>query len=293
MISAWIDADGVTGGNGPDGAVFPWWSFTKTVMSVCAFRLAEDGVLDLAEIGSGRPYSIRHLMAHRAGLQDYGGLESYHRAVAAGDDPWSAEKLWAEAGADTLLHPPGQEFAYSNIGYMVLRQVLEARTGQSFEKIVAEQITGWLGLTSVKLARERQDFEDIHWDSANGYHPGWVYHGCLTGTASDAVRLLHAVMAGDLLTPASKAKVIRPQFQAGPLPGRPWSEIGYGYGLMQGAVDGVGRAHGHSGCGPFCANAVYHFADHGVTVASFTDGGDEAPAEWETTRIARELIASR
>ncbi len=77
---------------------------------------------------------------------------------------------------------------------------------------------------------------------------------------------------------------------ASAIPGRPWTSCEYGLGLMCGEVGEVGRVIGHSGTGPFCANAVYHFPGiaNPVTVASFTEGCNEAPAEFEAVRLALE-----
>lgn len=60
---------------------------------------------------------------------------------------------------------------------------------------------------------------------------------------------------------------------------------------MAGEVGSVGRAIGHSGAGPGCVNAVYHFPDcpRPVTVASFTDETEEGVVEWEALRIASRL----
>lgn len=76
----------------------------------------------------------------------------------------------------------------------------------------------------------------------------------------------------------------------GAIPGRPWTSCGYGLGLMWGEVGEVGRVIGHSGAGPFCVSAVYYFPDIAapVTVASFTEGSNEAPAEFEAVRLALE-----
>jgi hypothetical protein len=59
---------------------------------------------------------------------------------------------------------------------------------------------------------------------------------------------------------------------------------------MWGETGEAGRAIGHSGAGPFSVNAVYHFPDilPPVTVASFTEGTNEAPAEFEVVRLALE-----
>jgi D-alanyl-D-alanine carboxypeptidase len=57
---------------------------------------------------------------------------------------------------------------------------------------------------------------------------------------------------------------------------------------MSGRMGDSGRAIGHSGGGPGCVNAVYHFPDVAapITVAVFTDGDDEGPAEFEAASVA-------
>ena len=74
----------------------------------------------------------------------------------------------------------------------------------------------------------------------------------------------------------------------GAIEGRPWTECGYALGLMSGRCADVGHAIGHSGGGPFCVNAVYHFPDlkRPVTVASFTDGWQEGLAEFAAVQAA-------
>ena len=76
----------------------------------------------------------------------------------------------------------------------------------------------------------------------------------------------------------------------GAIPGRPWTSCGYGLGLMWGEVGELDRVIGHSGAGPFCVSAVYHFPDLAtpVTIASFTEGSNEGLAEFEAVRLAHE-----
>ena len=85
----------------------------------------------------------------------------------------------------------------------------------------------------------------------------------------------------------SKQMLIR-QPVGGAIEGRPWTECGYGLGIMTGSMGHCGRAIGHSGAGPFCVNAVYHFPDRDnpITVASFTSGCNEGRAEFEATKLA-------
>ena len=76
-------------------APVPWWSFTKTVLAVCALSLVEEGLLSLDERPWDAPYTFAHLLRHEAGLPDYGGLKRYHEDVASGRAPWPVDRLLA------------------------------------------------------------------------------------------------------------------------------------------------------------------------------------------------------
>ena len=66
-----------------DAADVPWWSFGKTVIAAAALALVRDGQLALDEPLPDRPYTLRQLLQHRAGLTEYGRLPAYHEAVGA------------------------------------------------------------------------------------------------------------------------------------------------------------------------------------------------------------------
>ncbi|WP_353018108.1 serine hydrolase [Mesorhizobium sp. M1374] len=87
--SAWIRDDGRVHTVGSASCLFPWWSFTKTVLAICALRLIEEKLLELDMPCRGRPYTLR--LQHRAGIPDYGSLEAYHEAVVRNDAAWPRE----------------------------------------------------------------------------------------------------------------------------------------------------------------------------------------------------------
>ena len=274
---------------GSDSALFPWWSFTKTALAICALRLVEEDLLDLDALRPGKPFTLRQLLQHRAGIPDYGWLAEYHDAVARREPPWSREKLQKQVQANRLDFEPGTGWAYSNVGYLFVREAIEQATGLSLAVALKRFVTAPLQLDSVELAVEPSDFERLHWP-ADDYDPRWVYHGCLMGTTFDAAKLLHALFQGQILTSDSVKAMLDTYRLGGAIPGRPWSEFGYGLGLMSGKVDGVGRVIGHSGAGPFSVSAVYYFPDIAspVTVATFMEGRDEGPAEFGAVRLAVE-----
>ncbi|MYM55110.1 serine hydrolase [Rhodobacteraceae bacterium GS-10] len=285
FISAALDDTGTLWRDEAPSAVLPWWSFTKTAIAACLLLRAEEGALDLDAPMQGHPFTLRHLMAHISGLRDYGTVGRYRAAVEAGEAPWPVARMLEEAHADDLLGKPGSVWRYSNIGYMLLRFALEVSEGADLEQIVTRRLARPLGLQTVRLARSPRDFEGLVWDSG-GYHPGWVYHGCLIGSAADAARMLHGILAGGLLPPRLVEEMSTPYMQGGAIAGRIWQRTGYGLGLMIGQSEGDVPILGHAGGGPFSANLVAHFPDQGLTVASFVQGSDETPAEWEALRVA-------
>ncbi|WP_068009354.1 serine hydrolase domain-containing protein [Pseudovibrio axinellae] len=286
--SHWITSSGTEGSTGSGEALFPYWSFTKTVIAICALKLRDAGATELDVPIAGNPHTLRQLLTHTTGLPDYCHLPEYGQAVSANEVPWSREKMLGVALADGMLFEPAQGWSYSNIGYMFVREQIEAITGQSLGDVISETVCKPLGLDSVELAQTREQFEGLHWKSVARYDPLWVYHGCLFGTAGDAARLLHSLFAGELLCADTLAQMLETKPLGGPLAGRPWADCGYAVGLMAGSVDGVGRLFGHSGGGPFSVNAVYHFPDtkDPITVASFTDGTTEGVAEFAATKLA-------
>jgi hypothetical protein len=91
----------------------PWWSFAKTALAAAALALVAQGRLSLDEPVKRKPFTLRQLLQHRAGLPDYGSLPAYHRAVEAGELPWSSEELIERVRADTLIFEPGEGWGYS------------------------------------------------------------------------------------------------------------------------------------------------------------------------------------
>jgi len=242
-----------------DGAEVPvrWWSFGKTVIAAAALKLVEAGALSLDQPRDGEAWTLRQLLQHTAGLRDYGELPTYHAAVATGGAAWSREELLTAMSA-LPVQPPGEAFAYSNVGYMFVTEAIAAAAGKPFGEAVRELVFEPLGLTRSALAERGDD----------GYDPAWVYHGLFRGPLSEAAALLDALMARRLLSPAMLAqmrgRLPLPQF-AGPLHAEP----GYGLGLMSGDTTTGLRMEGHTGGGPGSSIAVYHCATTGRTAAVF------------------------
>jgi len=108
-------------------------SLAKQVTGACAALLARDRALDLeAPIASwlpelpewSRTVRVRHLIHHTAGLPSTEDV--WERAERAGEKDWTSDGvISALAGMPELEHPPGEAYAYSNVGYICLARILE------------------------------------------------------------------------------------------------------------------------------------------------------------------------
>lgn len=266
---------------GADPRPVPWWSLTKTALAAAALALVAGGALALDGPLTGRPFTLRQLLQHTAGLPDYGGLSDYHEAVARGDAPWSEERLLTRVDAERLLFPPGQGWTYSNVGYLLVRRIVEQAADEDLDAALRRLVFAPLGVSGVRLAREPADLTGTAWGNPTGYHPGWVYHGLLLGTPAEAALLFHRLLTGRLLPAELLGGMCEPRPLGGPVPGRPWRSAGYGLGLAIGVGSSGDRCLGHTGQGPGSTAAAYHFPDLDppATAAAFAPVEDPAVVE--------------
>ena len=175
FLTARID---VAGGPeiGADRTRVPWWSFTKTALATAALQLVARGQCRLDARIDGRPYTLRQLLHHRAGVPNYGNLACYHEAVRRGEKPWTVGQMLERVGADRLDFDPGNGWRYSNVGYFFVRQLIEGTTGRDIGSALRHLVFDALGLGSVRLATSARDLADTAWGNHAAYDPGWVYH---------------------------------------------------------------------------------------------------------------------
>jgi D-alanyl-D-alanine carboxypeptidase len=259
----------------------PWWSLTKTALAAGALALVAKGRLALDGPLPSQPHSLRQLLQHTAGVPSYGELAAYHEAVKSGEAPWPPGELLRRVGAGRPVFSPGHGWAYSNVGYMLVRLLIEETEGAALGEALRRLVFDPLGVPGVRVAREPIDLADTAWGNAGGYHPGWVYHGLAVGTPADAALFLHRLLTGRLLPPALTAAMREPYPLGGPVEGRPWRTAGYGLGVMVDVASPRGLCIGHTGHGPGSVAAAYHFPtlEPPRTVAAFAAVDDPAVAE--------------
>jgi D-alanyl-D-alanine carboxypeptidase len=272
---------------GESVALFPWWSITKSVLAAAALKLADQGLISLDDFYNGRPYTIRQLLQHTAGLNNYGG-EPYRAAVAAGDPVWPVAGLLARVKAEQLIFTPGSNWAYSNVGYIFVRQLIEEKAGLGIDDALRMLVFGPMGIQRTRIAATPEDMKQTFWGNPDGYDPNWVYHGLLIGPPSDAVDFLRRLFSESFLSESARSAMKTMHALGGSIAGRPWTRIGYGLGLMMGEMGDAGTAVGHSGVGHDCVSSLYWFSGlpGSPVVAVFGQGTDEGITETEAVRLA-------
>ncbi len=140
-----------------EATVYLWFSMTKIATATVVVQLAERGKLGLDEPaatyvpefphpGQGSPATIRQLLSHSAGLPNPIPVRWIHPAGAPAPDSHQFTLRLLEKHR-RLKGVPGGQARYSNLGYVVLGEVVSAATGMSFEDYVRENLLAPLGMT--------------------------------------------------------------------------------------------------------------------------------------------------
>lgn len=154
--------------------VFHVASVTKQVVAFAIHLLAERGEVSLdGDVRSylpwvpdfGSPVTLRHLLHHTHGLPG-----QYFRLMLAG---WHGHDVLLQRhvmdlvrGQDALYFEPGAEFMYTNTGYELLVEVVEAVTGQTIREWAQANLFRPLGMTRTLF---RDDLHELIPGAAGAY----------------------------------------------------------------------------------------------------------------------------
>lgn len=194
-------ADPLNGVKLPEKPIYRIYSMTKPVISAIAMMLLEEGRLRLYDpvaafiptfskpeilspdgtrAPATRPVLVEHLMTHRAGLS-YGFLPecpvgALYRETDLRRTSGPLEDMIATIAAMPLAFEPGSQWRYS-VATDVLARVIEVVEGKPIGQIVAERVTGPMGLkdtafTASDPARLMPMFGNGNLDEIMKFTPG-------------------------------------------------------------------------------------------------------------------------
>lgn len=230
--------------------------------------------------------TIQHLLTHTSGIPDYFDEEK----ITDFDNvsfsiPWYALRgprdYLALFPDEAMKFAPGERFAYSNGGYILLGVVIEELTGRRYQEYVEQAIFQAIGM-------ERSGFfalNKLPAQTALGYieeAEGWrtnIYNLPIVGasdggaftTVQDIATLWQAFWSYQLLPQELVATYAQPSIKAGASDQPTW----YGHGLWIREHEGPSREVYITGCdaGVSFKSSVVRDAQLQVTVISNTTDG--------------------
>ncbi len=155
---------GTRGGGSGDQAVGPETLFhmasvTKPFVATAIMQLVESGTVSLdSTVRTYLPYfamkdprasgiTVRQVLTHTAGIGD---VEDYRWKAPEYDDE-ALERYVRGLADSTLIAAPGERWAYSNIGFEILADLIAKVSGRSFEQYVQERILTPVGMRKSTL----------------------------------------------------------------------------------------------------------------------------------------------
>jgi D-alanyl-D-alanine carboxypeptidase len=265
---------------GDPAARYPIYSVTKTAVAAAVLLLVREGAVELG--------SVQRLLDHTSGVRDYGSLPEYHEAVRARPGTaWADDEFLARTAAAGPQFKPGEGWAYSNTGYLLLRRLLDEHGGLA-------AFLPRLGLGEVTVAERTDDLADAvpapsallldGVDDVRGvYDPRWVGHRTLVARAEDLVGFWRELPA-EMLEPRTFVPI---GFEA---PG--FARPSYGLGVMADPEHPLGTVVGHGGGGPGYATAVFTVPSaHNVAIVLAAD--ERYPAQQTALELLTAAVRRR
>lgn len=300
LDAAWGLADRRHGLPMTPGHRFATASGCKVLTALAVLALVDDGTLTLATtarslLGGDLPLvddgvTVEQLLRHRSGVGEYldddADLSEYlmpvpvHRLV-------SPEDYVPLLDGHPMLSAPGESFAYSNAGFVLLSLLAQRASGVPFHRLVQERVLDPAGMTATGYPRS----DALPGDAAVGYvevDGAWrtnVHHLPVVGggdggaytTTRDMERFWAALVGGRIVPDTLVAPMREP---------RSTGEEGSAYGL------GVWLPGGES-VGVVGEDAGVSFSSRHdpATATTWTVAGTTAAAAWPVVRAVREALA--
>lgn len=271
------------------GTISESGSVAKQFVAAALVLLVRDGVLGLDDDvarwvpelkGLGRRITTRQLLSHTSGLPDRYALHDVDGRAAGDVDHTNAEVMDIVARLRDLNFEPGEDYLYSNTGYVVAVAVLERASGKSLQAFTHERIFAPLGMRDT---RWREDHRVVVPGRASAYagNPNTGYRndhpftrvfgsGGLLVTVDDFLRWSAALQTG-----TGHWGAVRDSLQA-VIRLNEGTAITYGLGVTTDAWRGVRRVSHTGSTGGYRA-ALYRFPDQQVSVALLCNVGAANP----------------
>ncbi|HWF06464.1 MAG TPA: serine hydrolase domain-containing protein [Candidatus Angelobacter sp.] len=256
--------------------VYKIGSVSKQFLAAGIMLLVQDGKLSLDDKASkyleGTPDSwkeitVRHLLSHTSGIvRESPGFEPYKTQT-------DAEVIKATY-ALPLRFAPGEKWAYSNVNYYALAEIIHKVSGKPWSDFIAERIFAPAGMKATTTTTA-----DIVLSRASGYdNKGGKLHnaedwpavrpsGAFISTVLDFAKWDAALYSDNILSAASREQMWKPVTLSNGETAR------YGLGWFTETFQGHRRIH-HEGGIPGFSSDFERFVDDHLTVVVLTNANN-------------------
>ncbi len=226
--------------------IFRVASLSKLITATAVMKLSEEGKLRLSDRVFGeegilndsvylgirdrnvRRITVEHLLRHRAGYSIRAGDPLFNSWMVVNllgcGYPIDRETMVRYAAASRLRYTPGSSNVYSNLGYVVLTEIVEKVSGMPYEQYVREKILAPIGCFDMHIGYsspekrflnevtyyESSDAEEVAAFDGSGRQVPRRYGGCdlqvlsgAGGWVASPTELLRLVSAIDPENPGS------------------------------------------------------------------------------------------
>jgi CubicO group peptidase (beta-lactamase class C family) len=277
-------------------------SVTKQFTALAIMLLVHDGRLRyedrLTDVfpdfpAYGRIITIRNLLNHTSGLQDYEDLmEGYDSDVPKDRlrQIQDAEVLRLLRQQKSTKFPPGSKWAYSNSGYVVLGLIVQKVSGKPFGQFLHERIFAPLGMSNTIVYEKGKNEvpfrayghtrKDGRWEQTDQSTTSATQgDGGVYSSLDDLAKWDRAWRDHTLLREADMEPALTPVTPPNGLPEEPDGKpADYGFGWFLNPYQGHKRMW-HYGETMGFRTAIQRFPDDGLTIVILSNRSDLAPAE--------------
>lgn len=211
---------------------FPIASLSKPMVATLMLKLQEQGAVDLqATLDTYLPefnapwadqVTLDHLLSNRSGIISHFSLPAWQAGRYQQTLP--KNELLGDIAKTELAFTPGTQRLYTNLGWILLGEVVQNVTGKDLEANLHSEIFSPLRMqhTGMVYGASEALVTGLRWRKSGGWQAQPDLHmqifnagGGVYSTAEDLSRYLHALHQGDLLSAHSKELMFSPDLPYG------------------------------------------------------------------------------
>ena len=248
--SAAGNASPITGEKAQPNMRFLIASVSKTFTSIAVQKLVEEKKLSLDDpierwlpadlvqkIPNGKIITVHQLLDHTSGIADYDEISIILKEYQNPDVPVTYKTAMEQGLSASPLYPPGTNYTYSNVNYILLTLIIDNAAGVPYEDYVTRNIFVPVGMNDTfimetnhipgpHMTATQHGGNGTFGDLSNLYVQFDRGAGDIVSTPADLNRFHRALREGKLIGKSSFAAMEKPSPQS--------REQGYGLGYMTG-----------------------------------------------------------